>query len=147
MNNIFPIMFVFLALSGFASSALAQFAYECFPSNGKTFISKDRCPEGMQWRKIQTDPYYTAPVTKVYERPVQPTANSQAPIVVTRQASPYPTVQQGTTVQAPPAPVQQGYSNEELSRELNERYKDYGGYRPGYKLQVGKDGKSYQWYK
>lgn len=125
----------------FSGEAYAQFAYECFPPEGGKLISTDKCPEGMQWRVIQTDPYYTAPVKRVYERPAQ-SGSSGSVTIITRQ-TPSRTVAQSTAPQAPPA--QQGYSNEELSRELNERYKDYGGYKPGQTLTKGKGW--YSWHK
>jgi hypothetical protein len=50
------IVFALSAVS--AAPALAQFAYECFPVSGRSYISKTKCPEGMSWRKVQTDPYY-----------------------------------------------------------------------------------------
>lgn len=44
-----------------AFPAVAQFAYECTRQNGTTFISQSRCPDGVSWRRIQTDPYYSGP--------------------------------------------------------------------------------------
>ncbi len=44
-----------------ALPASAQFAYECSRPNGTTYVSQSRCPDGVPWRRIQTDPYYNGP--------------------------------------------------------------------------------------
>ena len=44
--------------AAFSAPVLAQFAYECYPLSGRSYISKNKCPEGMSWRQVQTDPYY-----------------------------------------------------------------------------------------
>ncbi len=56
------------------------------------------------------------------------------------QPQSHPMVVQGAVAQ-----VQPGYSTQELTRELNERYKAYGGYKPGYTLTKGKGW--YSWHK
>jgi hypothetical protein len=56
--------------------ATAQFAFECTRANGTTFISQSKCPDGVSWRRIQTDPYYTGPVPS---EGATPNAPSSAP--------------------------------------------------------------------
>lgn len=126
----------------FGGDAHAQFAYECFRPDGSTFIRQDRCPEGTQWRRVQTDPYYTAPVTMVYERQ----AHRPDPNNVTYRWSPSLYGGGGGVVESPRQVQPQ--SNEELTRELNERYKNYGGYKQGQTLNKNAGNRGgYSWHK
>ncbi len=54
----YMLVMVMLLLS---ESVSAQFAYQCEPLNKRPFLSEVPCPEGMTWRRVQTDPYYNGP--------------------------------------------------------------------------------------
>ena len=51
----------------------AQFAYECQRDNGTKFVSPNQCPQGMNWRRVRTDPYYRG------SDPTQDGSNNQVP--------------------------------------------------------------------
>jgi hypothetical protein len=64
---------VFFSLGAtFAAPVFAQFAYECLPPSGQSYRSKNKCPEGIPWTRVQTDPYYV-------ERRPPPVQSAQAP--------------------------------------------------------------------